>query len=89
MEKYTPMTLKMGKWSHNRCQIFASCHFCKLVQNHCKYRNNFKIIRCETPTPTIMSTSQPVLRYKRLTVELDIVQVFMQTTCISSKDNAK
>ena len=33
-KKFTQMTLKMGSMSHNHCQIFASCHLCKSVQDY-------------------------------------------------------
>ena len=47
MEKYTQMTFKMGPMLPNYFQIFASSHLCKLVEDNYRYRNNFKIIRCE------------------------------------------
>ena len=33
-KKFTQMTLKMGSMSHNHCQIFASCHLCKSVEDY-------------------------------------------------------
>ena len=45
MEKYTQMALKMGSRSHNRRQIFASCHLYISEQDYHKYRNSSNIIR--------------------------------------------
>ena len=46
-KEYIQMTFKIRSMPYSHCQIFASSHSCKSVQNYFKYENSFNIIRYE------------------------------------------